>query len=321
MFSERFILAFLIVQATLTSDVHAETITPLEPVPAVETDSPTNDFLVAGVSLGVAAGLLSGGAIAWWSDNATQPFHLRYTGLFEEENPTGGSDKLGHVFSSYATTIGFAKTYQQMGMRKTNRILLASAVTALVGTSVELIDGFTEYGFDYMDGIANLLGIGIAALELLDPKLDDAIGIRMGYMPSPRFVEKTKLNFINTVNDYSGMIYYGDINAGGMARLLGLSLPRYSDFILFGVNYGTWEYDPTGPLEDKRRRMGFHVALSLNEVFESLMEPSIWRTGIAGFFDFYAPPFTTLQRTHDHNTGCNQTGFGLNGRAMTPACD
>jgi hypothetical protein len=262
----------------------------------------------------LAAGVLVVGTGAWWDDGLTE-FSLRETGFFGEETYAGGSDKAGHMYSSYVSMHLVEPLYEGLGVSRRSAPWWAAAFTFLLWNGFELIDGFTEFGFEYGDVIANTAGIGLGLVTRLDPRLHDTIGMRMAYVPSRDFLanEKTWIKFIN---DYSGMLFYLDVKAKGVAALLGRD-PGLWRYVVGGLVYGTDQYSPVRRRPLRERNFGVHIGLSFAELLRGLGGGDEGVDGLATIFDYYGVPFLGVALMKDLNGGPWFVSFGVANRFET----
>src|SRR5215472_9654620 len=183
--------------------------------PEQESSDPPNPATVIAASVGLAAGVVIVGRIAWW-DQGTQPFHFIREGYWGAGTYAGGADKNGHLFSSYVSTRAMAAVYRGLGFDRTTSAWMAVGFTFALWNGFEIFgDGFTQYGASPEDMSMNLIGISLAGLFELVPGLFDIFGLRIGYVPTRDFLahDHTPLKLIN---DYSGMLYYYDVKLKGL---------------------------------------------------------------------------------------------------------
>ena len=278
-----------------------------------------NKLLAGGISLGLLAGALGTGALVWWGDRGLTRFSLNDTGYFGDSTYAGGADKTGHFFANFVGIKAATAIYESIGLEHGSALAFATALSLTLGTSVELIDGFTSYGFEYNDVVANVLGLALGLATELVPALDETVGIREAYLPSPGFIRGPK-SYIKLINDYTGQIIYADLKLKGVAHLFGLS-PGPARYFLLGVNWSTKNYEPGGPdpeWHDRERHLGMHLGVNLSEVFTELDLGGTSRFGRA-FFKYYALPFLNVSLVRDLNGDRWFWNFGIANRLTTYA--
>ena len=270
-----------------------------------------NMWIVTGVSAGLVALLLAWGTQAWWEDGL-QPFSIREAGGFGRDTYAGGADKAGHAYSSYMMTHFGAALYRALGMSRSRAAWYSGVATCLIANWFELIDGFTEFGFEYGDLIANTAGAALGLVTQLYPELDDTIGMRIAYVPSNDFLENDK-TVLKWINDYSGMNFHLDVKLRGLIRFFDRD-PGFARFLLVGLVYGTADYSPIKRYEQRRRSLGVNVGIDFAEVLR-------WQSGydegvssVARVFDYYAVPFLNVAILKDLNSDDWFVNFGVANR-------
>ncbi|PLX88844.1 MAG: hypothetical protein C0618_03450 [Desulfuromonas sp.] len=228
--------------------------------------------------------LLSAAAITAWGvtnwDWFTRSFHRGDEGWFTDASKTGGSDKTGHMFSTYALAdLMFWDFYHRNGMAR-QRAAQSAAWSALgVMTFLEVGDATSDYGFSYEDLIMDALGAGTSYLLNRHPGLDEKIDFRLEYWPSKGLSGRD-----DYAADYSGMRHLFALKAAGFTSLKKTPL-RFLEVHLGYYSRGFRTYD-VGHY-DEERHLYAGVGLSLPEVFSGVpILPSI--------FKYYQPPKTYL---------------------------
>jgi hypothetical protein len=271
----------------------------------------SNPYVVAGVTAGMIA-LLGGWAVdAWWSDGL-EPFSFRQTGAFEKNAYAGGADKVGHAYATYLMTHAMYAIYRDLGMSRTNALWWSSGAVFVVSNWVELIDGFTEFGFEHGDVIANTAGVVLGFVTRYSPAADDLLGFRIAYAPSPDFLKNEK-SVLKWINDYTGMTFYFDVKAKGVYRLLDRE-PGFMRYVVGGVAFGTDQYSPVKRWAIRRRNVGVHVGLSLSEILRVWGEGDEGVESVATIFDYYAVPFLSVAVMKDLNGEDWFLNFGISNR-------
>ncbi len=246
---------------------------------------------IALASAGLTALVLGVGTEAWWSDGL-QPFSFRETGFLGHATYAGGADKLGHMWCSYVSVAMVTAIYRALGLPPTRAAWYAALFTGLLFNGFELIDGFTRFGFEYGDVIANTLGMSFGLVTHLVPGADDLVGLRLAYTPSEDFLRNEK-SYLKVVNDYSGMNYYLDLKYRGLARLAGAD-PGVGRYFLGGLVFGTYRYSPVKVWEERSRYLGVHVGLDLAELLRARSDGDPAMLKVARVFDFLAFPFLSV---------------------------
>ncbi len=272
-----------------------------------------NPLVLAGTTLTILGALTAWAYGAWWdTGDPLVSFHFKETGFLNQDTYAGGSDKLGHTYVCYLVVRAGTALYEALGLSHLVAAIVSSSAVFVVSNGVEVMDGFTEYGFEYGDVIANTLGIGLGILQDLSPQAERLVGMRLGYTPSRDFLVKDR-TFIKWINDYSGMLFYFDVKGKGVAELFDRD-PGLWRYVIGGVVWGTDKYSPVRIHEERRRSFGVHVGLSLPEVLRSAYEGDAGVEKLATFFDYYALPFISVTAMTDLNTGEWYLNFGVSNR-------
>jgi len=282
---------------------------------AVVTSAPTSDptMLAAGVSGGLLVTTLVYGTFAWWKDAGYAPFSLYNSGFFGRTTYAGGSDKTGHFFACYWGVHLLQYLYERLGVPSENAFWLGLSVALFVSTSVELVDGFTPYGFEWNDVVANVLGISAALAAQRYPAFDALVGFRLGYVPTDHFMRHDK-NYIRTINDYSGMIFYMDLKPAGLERAFGID-PGFARYFVIGPTYNTYGYSPRNRAY-KEREVGVFVGLNMPEVLASVFGADSPLAVQGGRVTrYFALPFTDVSLVREMNHDSNRVNFGVANRA------
>ncbi len=289
-----------------------QTVTFEDPEDEVDTSHP---LAVIGASAAVVALLGVWAVDAWWSDGL-KPFSWRDAGAFGQDTYAGGADKTGHAYSSYLMTHFTYGLYRALGMSKTHAAWWGAGATFLVSNWVELIDGFTEFGFEAGDVVANSFGVALGLLTKLSPTAASLIGFRISYVPSPDFLQNDK-SVLKWINDYTGMTYYLDVKGKGVFELMDRD-PGLLRYVQAGVAFNTDQYSPVKRWEERRRNFGIHVGVSMSEVLRSWGDGDEGVEPIATFFDYYAVPFLNFSLMNDLNSGEWFINFGVANRFESP---
>ena len=161
--------------------------------------------------LGTFAGITALGVKSWdWGGSS---FHFNNERWFGKTTGSGGADKLGHAFTSYAMTNAFAERLQAKGRSPERAALSASLLTSALMLYVEAFDGMSgDHGFSYEDVVMNSLGVGFAYLRQTNPRLKSLVDFRMEYKPSG-------YKGFRPLSDYEGQKYLLALKFSGFKSL------------------------------------------------------------------------------------------------------
>lgn len=161
--------------------------------------------------LGAFAGITALGVKSW--DWGSSGFHFNNEHWFGKSTGSGGADKLGHAFTSYALTNAFAERLQAKGRSPERAALSASLLTSALMLYVEAFDGVSgDHGFSYEDVVMNSLGVGFAYLRQTNPRLKSLVDYRMEYKPSG-------YKGFRPFSDYEGQKYLLALKLSGFKSL------------------------------------------------------------------------------------------------------
>ncbi|MCE1175502.1 MAG: YfiM family protein [Burkholderiales bacterium] len=151
------------------------------------------------------------GAYSWnWGSSG---FHFNNENWFGKNTGSGGSDKLGHAFTSYALTNALAERLQDKGRSPERAAMSAGLMTTALMLYVEAFDGLSgDHGFSYEDVIMNTLGTGFAYLRQTNPRLKSLVDYRMEYKPSG-------YKGFRPLSDYEGQKYLLALKFSGIKSL------------------------------------------------------------------------------------------------------
>jgi hypothetical protein len=283
-------------------------------VPSVEPeDAPT--LAIGLASTGLALGILAFGSQAWW-DEGIQPFSLRETGFFGRDTYAGGSDKMGHMFGSLVSLNIMVHVYEGLGLDPVTAVWGSALFTGVLFNGIELIDGFTKFGFEYGDVVMNTLGMGFGVLAHLVPTVDALFGMRLGYVPSPDFLRYDK-SVVKFINDYTGMMFFFDLKLKGVFELAGQD-PGWARFINVGAAFTTDQYSPVKVWEERQRLFGPHVGVNFAEVMRAISDDDVWVLRFARFFEMYAVGGLSVILLRDLNNDRWILNFGVSNRLEVP---
>lgn len=224
----------------------------------------------AAVIGGVAFAVGVYGRKHWWSDDMTSSFGTRNEGWFGQGTYAGGSDKLGHAFSTYAGTRVLARLFEGLGNPPERSLRLAGWTSLGVFTGVEVMDGFSSrWRFSYEDMVANAAGVAFALLSEKYPSIDALLDFRLLYRRSEddRLRGKTSPS-----GDYTGQTYLLAFKADGVPRLRNVPLVRYLELL---VGYGARGYEIQ---RDPHRLVYCGVGINLSRV----LGDTLFRGGLKG---------------------------------------
>ncbi len=191
--------------------------------------------------LALVGGTLLGGMIAihiyqqngWWQNNRS-PFHFR------EDLVYGlNVDKIGHFFGGSALTFVISKSIMWANVPEKDALWWGAGGSLLFQTYIEVEDGFSTWGFDRVDFLADVGGAAWPVAKHYSPFLQN-IDLKMSYVPSPLINNPGGSGFQGQkhlmMDDYEGQTFWLSAKVN---NFLPASLEKYwPDFLCLAVGYG-----------------------------------------------------------------------------------
>ena len=212
---------------------------------------PENLALRNGLVIGTTAGLFAlYGKSKWWDSGFGDGFKTTKEGWFGAGTRYGGIDKLGHMYSNYASMRLLTPLFESVGNSHDASVWLAAFTTTGIFTGVEVIDGFSrKWKFSPEDAVMNVVGTVLGAALETNPELDRVLDFRVDY-------RRSSSSRFDPFGDYSGQKYLLVVKADGFAPLRRSPFLRYLEL---GVGYGARGFDP-----GQERRRDAYVGVSIN---------------------------------------------------------
>lgn len=267
---------------------------PRTPAPFLNT--PT--MLTTSVTL-VGAGIY--GLTAGWA-HGFNSFHVGNEKWFGPNTYAGGVDKVSHFIVCASLGRELAWAYDHEGHGRAESTAMAFGVATLSGLLVEVVDGFTPYGFAWEDFTADALGAATGVL-LTRGGLNDLIGLRLGKVPTG--FDDSRLEGRATLGTvYVTEIYSADLKIAGLARRMRFD-PGPARFLMTSVTYNTKGYGYAPPVPERQRLVGFELGLNVPEILSAVGVPETtwWGTFLYKALNFFRIPFTSFGFRYDLDRG------------------
>lgn len=191
------------------------------------------------------------GSRKWWHSDFGGGFDSTNEHWFGSDTQFGGADKLGHLYSNYASVRLLTPLFESAGNTRQASVSLATWSTLGIFTGIEIADGFSRtWQFSPQDEIANALGTLLGVVLETNPGLDGIFDFRVDYRRSPRASK------FDPFSDYSALKFLFVVKADGFAPMRENTVLRYLEAT---VGYGTRGYETGGV-----RSRDVYVGLSLN---------------------------------------------------------
>jgi hypothetical protein len=137
---------------------------------------------VAWLTAGVYATTVAFGVLDW--DWGTASFSLADEGFFGRNTSHGGTDKLGHAYSTYLLSDLFTFAIRRRAANPRGAELSGAILGMGVMTMVEVLDGFSGHGLSWEDLVADAVGAGFSYFRNTVPGMRDKVDFRIEYIPS-----------------------------------------------------------------------------------------------------------------------------------------
>jgi len=178
----------------------------------------------------------------WWKYNRA-PFHFR------EDLTYGLSvDKIGHFYGTSLWAFSLRKILIWADVPERTALYYGSAGALLFQTFVEIEDGFSDWGFDRVDFLADLGG-ALWPIAQAHSGFINALDLKMSYKPTSLLHAPTTGGFTGQkhllMDDYEGQTFWLALKPAELFPSGSLSI--WPDFLNIAVGYGARNvYEGTG---------------------------------------------------------------------------
>ncbi len=227
----------------------------------------------------LAAGAFTAWGVTKWDWFQHSPkFHKE--GWFGADTPSGGADKMGHLYTSYLLSEAMVWDFKRNNVENPEDKAALAALGAMA--LIEVGDASSKkFGFSGEDLVSDAVGVGASWWLSKNPEWGDKIDLRMEYWPSPGFSGK-----YDAAADYSGMKHLVALKGDGFSSLRGTPL-EYLELQAGYYTRGFRTYD-VGHYDTPERHTYVAVGLNLPRIFG--------KESVAGtFFKYYQPPNTYVE--------------------------
>ncbi|MBW4934917.1 DUF2279 domain-containing protein [Marinobacter sp. F4206] len=220
------------------------------------------------------AGIITAWGIAHWDYFSTRP-SASSEGWFGQDSPEGGADKLGHLFTTYATAQGISSLFEHWCFTPEDAARYGALSSFAILGYMELGDAFSDFGFSYEDLIANAAGALAGYYRYRYPSLARKVDLRWEVGVKP--------NQIDLTTDYDNSKYLVALKLNGFDTFS----QGFLRHVELHAGYYTRGY--SAPDEPDERTLYVGIGLNLTDLFR--------RNGYsktATFLNYYQPPGTYL---------------------------
>ncbi len=234
-----------------------------------------------------ATGLVVAWGVAFWDYFKANP-QMHNEGWFGKDTKYGGADKLGHLYSTYLWSLGFASLYEYWGMDEERSRIYGPFSAWMVQGLMEIGDSFSDsQGFSYEDMTMNTVGAIFYYLREKYPAIKKRVDLRLEYLPDFS-------NGGDLFTQYNSMKYVLAFKASGFDSL-NKGLLKYTEL---QVGYYTRGYQAHDKYSQKERVLYLGVGLNLSQI----LHDAGWKK-TAKIFNYYQAPYTYVPFGHDFDTG------------------
>ena len=247
--------------------------THLRPIPAVLTG-----MVVAGVVTGIHLYQTN----AWWSDQE-RSFHLDVDWGYAAQ-----VDKVGHFYAGYlASYVGY-EAFIASGFSPGVAGWFGPIFGLSYQTYVEIEDGFSQFGFDLTDQVANTLGPLFFGLQHYIAALQNA-KFKWSFWPNDEYEEGLRDGHSKIIiDDYNGQTVWFSLKMGNILPE-SLGWPKW---LRLAGGYGTYNvdrFDEQNVLLQPQQRFFVALDYDLVELMPDLGKFGNWIVQTADYLRFPAP--------------------------------
>lgn len=206
--------------------------------------------------------------------------HAQSEGWFGSETDSGGADKLGHAYSTYAFSHALSALYQHWGFREQNAALYGAFSSFAMLSYMEFGDSFSDFGFSTEDLLANGVGALLGYVLASNDDLAEKIDFRLEYDFS--------FDKMDVFTDYENSKYLLALKLNGFESVRNTPL-RHLEFHL---GYYTRNFD--NHTDNKERNIYMGIGINLTDLFQR----HSWNK-TATMLRYFQLPYTSLSIRHD----------------------
>lgn len=203
-------------------------------------------------ALGAYGGTFALGFADW--DWGASSFRVKSEGFFGLNTANGGMDKLGHAWGAAVLTGLFTDAIRGKAQDPQGAPITGFLLSMGVMTTIDVMDGFSTYGFAPEDFVADFAGAAFGLLRSTYPELEDKLDFRIEYLPSGN-VEGFRPH-----SDYSGQKYLLALKLSGFEEFEDTPLR----FVEFQAGYFARSFTIEEESEGKDRRRELYAAIGIN---------------------------------------------------------
>lgn len=235
----------------------------------------------------VGTGFMMAWGTAFWDYFTISPVSAD-EGWFGGDTKYGGADKLGHIYTTYVFSLGFASLYEYWGMQSDESIIYGPLSAWIFEGMMEIGDSFSEtQGFSYEDIVMNTVGAGFYYLREKYPEVKEKLDLRLEYLPDFEDFDE------DLFTQYNSFKYVLALKFNGFEAM-------QENFLRYGelhVGYYTRGYKDEDLYEQKQRVAYVGIGINVSEVL-SVMG---WKR-TSKIFNYYQMPYSYIPYGHDYDS-------------------
>ncbi len=241
----------------------------------LQADPPKDSRKIVYTNIIGSSAIIAWGVLNW--DYGKKSMHTSSEGWFSKNTKSGGADKMGHLYTTFALSNYLTNLYEKFGYEK-KRSIKAGAISSFILNSVmEIGDSFSDYGFSYEDFIFNAIGSYAGYYLLTNPDVDRVLDIRLEYKPSKKI---TNGESIDILTDYNGMKFLMALKFNEIPKIKN-SFLKYFEFHLGYYTRKKSKIIKTDP----------YVAIGVNLSY--IISPISKK--VSNFLNYYQVPYSYLE--------------------------
>ena len=230
-----------------------------------------------------AGGVTTYGFINW--EYGKRGYNFGNENWFGGGTKEGGADKFGHLYTAYSTSRLVKTLYQKWGFSNNEAAKRAAITSFIFTTTIELGDGFSDFGTSYEDFINNSFGQAIAYYLDTHPKMSEKIDLRFEYNPRDGLSS-------DPTTDYNSLKYLVAIKMAGFEPLN----KGFSRYLEFHLGYYARGYTRTQRYQKEERNVYIGVGINIAQILHDLSFKKTSR-----IFNYYQAPYSYVSTEHDFN--------------------
>ena len=234
----------------------------------------------------IGAGVIAAWGTAFWDYFDSKPV-IRNEGWFGKDTKYGGADKLGHLYSTYLLSLGFASLYEYWGMSENDSLLYGPITSWVFQGMMEVGDSFSpSQGFSYEDLVMNTAGAAFYYVREKYPSVKSKLDLRLEYIPDFN-------SDVDIFTQYNSMKYLFALKFSGFEEMEDTPMK----YLELQLGYYTRGYQDRNNYNSKERVAYVGVGINTSEVLKSMG----WHK-TSKILNYYQLPYTYVPFGYDFDS-------------------